>query len=64
MDSEEESESDHDETDIRWKKPKEWDQKVLNDPLLQLGDMVWTVPAHRDSVVSEDTGMHVESDKV
>ena len=29
-DSEVEKESDHEETDIRWKKPKNWDRDVTN----------------------------------
>ena len=60
-DSEVEKESDHEETDIRWKKPKNWDRDVANKPFLKkLGDLVWKVPAVRDSVISEDTGLHVK----
>ena len=60
-DSEEEAASDHDDTDMRWKKPKDWDHQVRNEPLLRkLGDILWTAPADRESVLSEDTGMNVE----
>ena len=59
-DTESEHESDHEEDELRWKKPKAWDHKVRAKPLLRkLGDLVWTVPVHRDSVESEDTGLRV-----
>lgn len=59
-DTESEHESDHEEGELRWKKPKAWDRKVRAKPFLRkLGDLVWKVPVHRDSVESEDTGLHV-----
>ena len=48
--SEQESASDHEEEDLRWKKSKEWDHKVRAKPLLhKLDNLVWKTPVKRGS---------------
>ena len=53
-----ETESSHDEEDLRWKKPKDWTTKVRNKPLLKkMGDLVWKAHKKRGSVSSLDVGL-------
>ena len=60
-DEDRETESSHEDEELRWKKPKEWDTQVRNKPLLKkLGDLVWKAPVDRGSLESANVGLNVE----
>ena len=57
------TESSHEDEELRWQKPKEWDAQVRNKPLLKkLGDLVWKAPADRGSVESDNVGLNSETE--
>ena len=60
-DEDKEAQSDHEEEELRWSPPKNWDKISATDELLkQCGEAVWKVPADRESLKSEDIGLRAE----
>ena len=53
-----EKQSDHEDEELRWSPPKNWEETSATDTLLkQCGEAVWKAPADRESIPSEDIGL-------
>ena len=49
-----ESPSDHEDEELRWSQPAQWDRLCRHDPIMQqLGSLVWKVPADRTHVPTD-----------